>query len=429
MYIDKCIICNCNITEVLNLGSQPLANNYLQLNEECEKYPLSLYRCKYCFHLQLNYVVEPEILFKNYVYVSGTSNTNRQYFYEFAKNILINQNKKKIKILDIACNDGSQLIAFEKVIKDMELDIELIKVGVDPAENIYNKYYEINKRYNNTIYCGFIDDVIQLLEEKYKTFDVIIAQNVFAHVDNPNNFLKNCYKLCNDESTIYIQTSQANMIIKNEFDTVYHEHISFFNTNSMNILCSNNKLFLNNVKIMPVHGSSYLFEINKYKNHESNVVEYLYKEITDDIYTESLYEKYMIKCLIYKNWFHNYLLCYKLDGYNIIGFGSTAKSNTLMNFTGINNKIVDYIIDENELKQNLYTPGSNIIIKRFEDICIETKTLIVVFAWNYFDEVYKKLYDKLHENNNTIIIMNINPISFLYIDSSKNVQRTNLIDT
>lgn len=417
MYIYKCIICNCNITEVLDLGTQPLANNYLHsCDEKYEKYPLNLYRCKYCFHLQLNYIVPPDILFKNYVYVSGTSKTNNQYFYDFAKTILMKETKKELKILDIACNDGSQLIAFENVINDLNLDIKLIKVGVDPAENIYDKYNEINKKHNNIIYCGFLNNVIQILIDEYKTFDIIIAQNVFAHVENPNEFLKSCYDLCNNNSTIYIQTSQANMIIKNEFDTVYHEHISFFNTNSMMNLCTNNRLNLNNVSIVPIHGSSYLFEINKYKSDKSNVVDILYKEIKNDIYTDEMYETYMIKCLIYKNWVHNYLLTYKLAGYKIIGFGSTAKSNTLLNFTGINNKIIDYIIDENELKQNLYTPGSNIIIKSFDSVYIDNNTLIVIFAWNFFDEVYKKIDDKFKNNSNQITVMNINPIQFFNIN-------------
>lgn len=406
-YIYNCRICNTITTQLLDLGNQPLANNYHEQNEILDTFPLKLEYCEKCFHVQLNCVIDPDILFKDYIYTSGTSNTGKKYFKQFAETHY-KPDQNKFKILDIACNDGSQLDAFKNINENA------ITVGVDPAENLSI----ISKAKGHDIYCDYFNEsVCNVLLEKYKTFDVIIAQNVFAHINNPNDFLKSCKKLLSPSGKLFIQTSQANMIINNEFDTAYHEHLSFFNTYSMKMLCSNQNMVLYNTNRVDIHGTSYLFEIHN--NYGSgNTLGMLYYEMTKELYNIDTYKRYPLKCNIYKNEFTNILLKYKLDNYNIIGVGSAAKSNTLLNFCKIGNDIIDFIIDENKLKQNLFTPGSNILINDIsvlQNLDNTKKYAIVIFGWNYYNEILSKILNNI--NINDFDIINVNPLEiYKYID-------------
>lgn len=414
---DTCRVCDTQTTELLNLGYQPLANDYHTPEEHIKWYPLCLHYCPNCFHVQLNCTVDPEILFKNYLYVSGTSTTGKKYFYDFAKRTIerlrnldrIPKNSQ-LRVLDIACNDGSQLDAFQKVCE--EEGIDLLTVGVDPAKNLY----DISSSKGHTIHCEFFDDTLgDSLKSIYGDFDVIIAQNVFAHVDSPGKFLDGCVKLIHDNSMIYIQTSQAKMIENGEWDTAYHEHLSFFNSNSMNVLCKKYGATLNRVDLTPIHGTSYVFEITKQLTDDSNTIDGIYNELEKGLYSEDTYSSYTLKCQIYKNEFHNQLLKYKLNGYNIVAFGSTAKFNTLLNSISIDNRLIDHIIDENQLKQGLLTPGSNIPVVPISMLgTIKNKTVIVVSAWNFYNEIKEKLLSTFEQfsinERGCYKLLNINPL-------------------
>ena len=426
--VDKCRVCGTKTDSLLNLGTQPLANNYtkyhetldynpLHLNGE-EKFPLHLHYCSNCYHTQLNCVVKPEKLFKNYLYVSGTSNTLKQFFNDFATALLFNQcmkmdcdNVSELKVLDIACNDGSQLDAFHNFLNNIESHIKVTTVGVDPAENIYRDISSHKSEHD--IYCEFFSQsTVDKLKEKYGEFDIIIAQNVFAHIDYPSDFLKYAKQLMNDNTTLYIQTSQKNMILNNQFDTAYHEHLSFFNTNSMNILCQNNELVLSNVHEHPIHGTSYIFEIGKLQSGNTNVQDVVDQELQNGLYSHELYKDYRLKCLQYKNDFSNKVIGYKLQDKQVIAFGSTAKSMTVFNFCELTNEYIDFMIDESILKQGLFTPGSNILVCPISSLKdISTDCVILVTAWNFYKEIKDKIESKVQEYHIRY------PITLLNIDS------------
>jgi nucleoside-diphosphate-sugar epimerase/2-polyprenyl-3-methyl-5-hydroxy-6-metoxy-1,4-benzoquinol methylase len=433
--IDKCRVCGAKTKSLLDLGNQPLANNYtryhetldynpLHLNAE-ESFPLHLHYCSQCFHTQLNCVVRPEKLFKNYLYVSGTSKTLQKFFYEFSESTLLNhygkfnnENVKEIKILDIACNDGSQLDAFHQFFNNIETSsIKITTVGVDPAENIYKNISSHKEEHD--IYCEFFSQsTVNKLKEKYGDFDIIIAQNVFAHIDYPGEFLKYTKELMHDNSSMYIQTSQKNMILQNQFDTAYHEHLSFFNTNSMNILCNKNGLVLSNVYEHEIHGISYIFEINKMSSNDTNakmvIEKIIEKECIDGLYSDTTYDYYNLKCLQYKNDFSNKVIKYKLQDKQVIAFGSTAKSMTVFNFCRLTNKHIDFMIDENKLKQGLLTPGSNIIVCPMSDLKdIYKDCVILITAWNFYKEIKEKIQNKLVELNikHKVTLLNIDRLT------------------
>ncbi len=384
--VKNCIVCDNELISTLDLGNQPLANCYTDTeNTPTKEYPLHLFRCKECFHLQINCIVDPVELFKNYIYVSGTSTTGKEYLKSFASRVT--NGNLPCKVLDIACNDGTQLDYFKS------LGCET--VGVDPAENLLND--TVAK--GHQVHCSFFNEnTVDLLLQSHSSFDIIVAQNVFAHVSYPLDFLRQCSRLMNSFTKLYIQTSQAKMIQNNQFDTIYHEHISFFNVNSIKVLCAKAGLFLNNATIENIHGDSYLFEISK-NDHANNIHD------DSELYNDSVYIKYTLECESVKTKLRNTIIHYKTQGYDIIGYGSTAKSNTVLNYCDIDSSMIKYIIDENKLKQGKFAPGSRIPIIPLDKQYINDhdKTVIFVLAWNYFSEIQ----DKIKETIGDVTIINI----------------------
>jgi len=386
--LDKCLCCLKNIETVLDLGEHPLANNFHKLNETENLFPLKLNYCLTCFHCQLSIAIDPTILFKSYKYVSGTSQTGLDFFKENALFIHNYINKENGLILDIACNDGSQLNFFK------ELGWETY--GVDPAENLY----EITKKCGHNIICDFWNSDSA---KKLPTMDIILAQNVFAHTEKIDDFLQACKLVMNDSTSLFIQTSQKNMILNNEFDTIYHEHISFFNTNSMNKLVLRNGLTLNRVLETTIHGCSYIFEIKKNKDNSIyNIEQQLHREKDNGLYQTDTYNNFNLKSKQSLENLKNEIETYKKNGYICIGFGASAKGQTVICSGNI---MLDYIIDENPLKIGLNSPKLNIPIvdlNKFKDDS-SSKILVTILAWNFADEIIEKI-KSLNKKAEIIII-------------------------
>ena len=390
-----CVCCGKrNLSLVLDLNKQPLANSYHKEDEVLEEYPLGLNLCEDCYHLQLTHIVNRDLLFKDYLYVSGTSQTLKDNFEWFSNFVLENSDIEVETVLDIACNDGTQLDCFKE--KGVET------YGIDPAENLY----ELSSKNHNVI-CDYFDS--KLYEEGsplvgYKTFDIIIAQNVFAHNSNPKKFLEDCEKIMHDNSKLYIQTSQAHMVQNNQFDTVYHEHISFFNINSFNELVKRTNLNLIDVIKTPVHGVSYLFILSIKKMNEYRVQNLIDVERETGLLSIKTYEDYRNRVLEIVDTFK--LLVEgsgDLEDYKIVGYGAAAKGMTLLNFTQVD---LDVIIDDNPLKQGLLTPGRNTkicsvdVLKQYKE---SDKILFVPLAWNFYEEIRERI-KKVRDNKNDMFL-------------------------
>lgn len=397
----ECVACGSNkLKLVLDLKKQPLANSFKLRKEDTQaEYPLAINRCTNCNHIQLTHAVDPKLMFEDYLYVSGTAKKMHQHFENFAAltdeivdavNITkIADFARKKTVLDIGCNDGTQLDYFKKLGYDT--------FGVDPATNLC----EISSK-NHTVYCHWFDEEFAATfknNHKNMELDIIVAQNVFAHGSDPLGFLNAAKLLMSDETTLHIQTSQARMIQNNEFDTIYHEHISFFNVYSMKTLCERAGLVLNSVCHMDIHGTSYVFSISKKMNltNDGSVERQLFLEALDGLYTEETYVKYAAKCdeIVeeLKKAVSNYT---RSDvGWLAVGYGAPAKGMTLLNYSGLN---LDFIIDDNPLKQGRFTPGSSIPIYSSEKLKeFPNAICFVPLAWNFFDEIVTKI--KKDRNN------------------------------
>ena len=307
----------------------------------------------------------------------------RDHFEWFSNFVIEYANPKSV--LDIACNDGSQLDCFK--------DKGIKTFGIDPAENLHSLSSK-----NHNVICDYFN------ENSYdRKFDVIVAQNVFAHNKNHKKFLDDCSNIMHDDSYLFIQTSQAELIQNNQFDTVYHEHISFFNSNSMNELAKRTDLNLIDIIKTSIHGISYLFVFSK-KNINKYLVENLiYVERTRGLLSNKLYDEYKQNIQSVVKDFKNTINEYKDKGFKIVGYGAAAKGMTFLNFADMT---LDIIIDDNSLKQNLYTPGTNILIKSADYIKTykpEEKILYVPLTWNFYSEIRERILEVRNNPNDLFL--------------------------
>ncbi len=386
--IKKCLACDHdNLKMVLDLNNQPLANSYKNSKDAVEDFfPLAIKVCQVCHHVQLTHIVNPDLIYKNYLYVSGTTKTYVDYMDWYAKFCIEKLGHTPSSVLDIGCNDGSQLDKF----KALNVDT----YGVDPAENLY----ETSSK-NHKVTCGYFDD-------KYnRSHDIITIQNAFAHNPNPLELLKNCKKNLEIDGLLFIQTSQADMILNNEFDTIYHEHISYYNIKSMMFLCNRVGLNLIDVVKTPIHGTSYIFIISADRSAPNTIKNLVEMETAAGLYDNFTYTKYTSNCIEKVANFAERVEYWRDQGYKIVGYGAPAKGNTFLNFARIP---LDIIIDDNKLKQGLFTPGSSIEIVGSEILGTYTeddKVLFIPLAWNFFKEIKQRILSV--RNNPNDVFLNI----------------------
>jgi 2-polyprenyl-3-methyl-5-hydroxy-6-metoxy-1,4-benzoquinol methylase len=383
--LKKCIACGgTDLTLTLDLGDQPLANNFLSKPDVAEEfYPLAVNRCQECNHLQLTHIVNPTIIYQNYSYVSGTSKTYLEYMDWFARWCREYTDCYYGAVLDIGCNDGSQLDAFNQ--------IGFNTYGVDPAENLH----EISKEKNHKVVCGFWnDDSIKKL--KCNKFNIVVSQNAFVHVPDPVEYLKLLEPLMSKNGLFFIQTSQADMVVNGEFDTIYHEHISFYNAESMKKLAKMAGWNLIDAVKTPIHGTSYVFVLSPNKKRPKHIKNLI--EIESTLAKAETYETWANTAKNISSEFKNKIDAMRKDNYKIVGYGAAAKGMTLLNFAQVD---LDCIIDDNPLKQGKYSPGRNIPVVGIEHLeqYKNEKVLFVPLAWNFFNEIKSKILQ--HRNSDS----------------------------
>lgn len=375
--LKECLACGKrDLGTYLDLGAQPLANSFHKVEEVLAEYPLAVQLCRGCFHSQLTVAVDPELLFRRYLYVSGTTWTLTRYFSDFADKVERRFGRGSLDVLEIASNDGTLLEEFKKRGHRVQ--------GVDPAENLLPH----SKRKGIPTLPEFWGaEAVKKLDRK---FDVIVAMNVLAHISNPYEFLQACRLVLREGGVLYIQTSQAEIFRRFEFDTIYHEHHSFFTANSMGVLAERAGLRIVHAEKAPIHGTSYLFSMAYPGTASDDSFERLRRTETGwGFYDPAGYARFA--AMVSETARKTRILIdeYRRKGYRVVGYGAAAKGNTFLNYAGLD---LDFIIDDNPLKVGLYSPGRNIRVQPMS--CLEGNRqdlLVLVLAWNFFEEIRRRL--------------------------------------
>ena len=405
--ISNCRICNCEeIIPVFDLGQHPFANSLLKKNDAyCKKYPLSLSWCPDCNLVQLDQTAEPKDLFSNYVWVTGTSSTARKYALHLCKSILsydlTNCSKKNGFVLELASNDGT----FLKPFKEKGYKI----LGVDPAQNIVNK---ANSDGVFTICCFFGESVANKILLEHGSPEILLVRNVLPHVANLHDFVKGIQLLTSDNTLTVIEIHYAKVILDEcHYDSIYHEHLCYFSVKSIEKLLNRYELYITNIMESPISGGSIvLFVKNKPEETNSTLLQYKNNEQNNNTNELKSWEKFSEKSFLHKSLLINILKEEKSKGNTIAGYGASARSSTMLNFCNINSDFISIIADQNELKKNLYTAGSNILIDSPESVMMNTKPdTIFVLAWNFLDEITKILRNRFGFKGKLIVPLPGNP--------------------
>lgn len=362
----ECVACGRTELELVHdFGHTRLANTY----RVEQLFPLSVNVCTHCFHMQLGHRVSPDILYSDYVYCSGTSQSSLKFFKEFAEECVERVPDAKT-VLDIACNDGTQLDAF----KALGLETH----GCDPAEGIA----QVALDNGHKVFIGLFED---MRFPEGTAFDIIMAENVIAHTSRPLEFMRNAARLMNDKSRMFITTSQSQMVNLGQCDTVYHEHISYFNAHSMLQLVERAGLQLLNIAIHPFHGQSYVFTIGK-KVHprELSVYVRLGIETMQGMYGMEKYRQWSVTVSEKLTQLKRRLRTFRENGFQMIGLCAAAKGISMLNMCG---EKLDVLFDTTPLKQG--REASGMPIRPFEEIVTlpNTPALFVTLAWNFQEEV------------------------------------------
>jgi nucleoside-diphosphate-sugar epimerase len=371
---------NSDLKRVVSLGYQPLANNLLNKeNEKCELFPLEVNYCDKCHNCQLSVSVDPKKMFSNYLYTSSTSKTFRDHFVEAAKKYTkeLKLNKKKSYVIDIGSNDGVALKPF--------LNLGFRKVlGVEPAKNLAKL---ANKNKIKT-FNGFLEK--KNLKKIKKNADLILASNVFAHSDKLKEMTECMLSLLGKKGTIIIEVQYLMNTLKDlTFDNIYHEHYNYWSLTSLvNFFKQFNATIYRSEKVN-THGGSLRIYVKKDKKVkiETSVKVMLKDEEVFGIKKFKTYQKfgekvYQIRDNVLKN-----IKKLKENNKTILGFGAPAKATTALNFFGIS-KEIDFVVEDNQLKQGKFIPGVKIPIK--SKLKIKNKNnVLLVLAWNFFNDIKK----------------------------------------
>lgn len=397
-----CRICNkANFSTILSLGTQPLANGFLRredLKKKEKTYPLVLERCTFCNLVQLKDVVSAAAMFKNYLYIPSTSKTRTDHFYELAGFAVENfKLAKNDFVVDIGSNDGSLLLCF----KEFGFPI----VGVDPSENLA-KVAEMKGIPTLTEF--FTQKVARQIVSTFSKAKIITATNVFAHVDNLKEFVRGIELLLSDKGVFIIEFPYLlDFLQQCQFDTIYHEHLSYFALQPLLALFDQTQLEIFDITHMDLDGGSLRVFVGKKGRHpvkKNTLSRYLSMESQSRLDTENPYVSFTQEVRKRKKKLRSLIKTLKKKGKKIVGYGAPAKGNVLLNYCGITKKEVVYVVDSTPYKQGLFMPGSHIPIFPESKIQSSPPDYILILAWNFADEIIKK-NENLRKQGTRFIIL------------------------
>lgn len=389
--IKKCRIChNTELIEFFNLGDHPLANAFLKkedLTKDEQKYPLRVLWCSKCNLVQLGEVVDPSILFSDYVYFSSGMPASK-HFRDYAKSVIKSFiSSPNELIVEIASNDGH----FLEVIKETHPNI----LGVDPAQNIA-KF--ANERGISTIPDFFTEKLAEKIVSESGRAKVVIANNVVAHIDDHHDLMRGVSFLLDDNGVFIIEAPYLIDMFENlTFDTIYHEHLSYLAVRPLALLFEEYGLEIFDMQIYPVQGNSLRVFVGKKGAYPicPAVGRFLQKE--KDIGLDNLdsYVNLAEKILKLKLEVSGLLEKLKAEGKKIAGYGAPAKGNTLLNYFNVGADILDYVTESLPSKIGLYTPGTHIPVVDIVGARKNPPDFYFLLAWNYKYKILEKESDFL----------------------------------
>lgn len=387
----QCRSCDAKIEKpFLSLGMSPLSNRFLS-QEQVSKmepfYPLETYVCPECFLVQLKAFESPENIFSDYVYFSSYSTSWLDHVKNYSEKMVRERSLgPNSMVVEIASNDGYLLQFF----KQKKIPV----LGIEPAANV--AAIATKERGIPSLAEFFSEKLAKRLVEDGFQADLMVANNVLAHVPNLNDFVLGFKRLLKPMGVATFEFPHLmKMIDENQFDTIYHEHFSYFSLLAVIPVFLRAGLEVFDVEELPTHGGSLRLYVKHQENKELEVkktVSALLKKEKELGYgTLEFYDNYRNKVVAVKRDFLEFLIEAKRQGKKVLAYGAAAKGNTLLNFCGIREDFIDFVADKNPHKQSKFLPGVHIPVRSVEQLIEARPDYVVILPWNIRREIETQL--------------------------------------
>jgi SAM-dependent methyltransferase len=368
----------------LSLGPTPLANSFLRAENEFSseaRYPLDVYFCESCSLVQLLDVINSEVLFRDYIYLTGTSDTIASHNQKYADDVVsLLELDSRDRVYEIGSNDGSLLKCFQHH--------NVRTLGIEPATNIAaianaDGIETVNEFFNQSTAGRILDS--------QGSAKAIIGNNVLAHVDESQDFLRGCKQLLTEDGLVIIEVPYLRELIDRlEYDTIYHEHLCYFSVSSLLRLCDQVGLSIIRIDFVPVHGGSlrmYAGMPDHRGNHAAGVLALAEGERRAGLTRLDTYERFSAEVEGSRRRLLELLGSLRSAGKTIAGYGAPAKGNTLLNYCQIGAGIIPFTVDKSPLKVGLFTPGMHIPVLPVRALLENRPDYVLILAWNFAEEI------------------------------------------
>lgn len=360
-----------------------MANAFLGKESEFateKQFPLDLYLCETCGLVQLLDIIDPETLFRNYVYVTGTSTTMAAHNKAYAATVTerLGLGKDDL-VVEVASNDGSLLRYFDSH--------GVRTLGIEPARNIARIAREAGIA---TVEEFFTSTLARELRDAYGSARAIIANNVLAHVDDTRDFLFGARTLLAPDGLLVVEVPWLGKLVANlEYDTVYHEHLCYFSLTALSQIYSAAGLSVVDVEHVSVHGGSLRVYASPAPRESgtASVANLLAEEAAAGLRNPSRLERFARDVSRQRSELRALLESLKGDGKTIAGYGAPAKGNTLLQYCNITSTMLPYTVDRNSLKVGCFTPGTHIPVLPVDTLAVRRPDYLLILAWNFADEI------------------------------------------
>ena len=368
----------------LSFGPVPLANSFLRDHTEFAgegRFPLEAQFCENCSLVQIADVIDPEVLFRDYIYTTGVSDTMAAHNTRYAKAVtdLLCLGADNL-VVEVASNDGSLLKRFQKH--------GVRTLGVEPAANVAevarSEGVETVERFFNS---ATADDVC----ESHEPASAVIANNVLAHVDDPRDFLRGARRLLRDDGLLIVEVPYVrDLLARLEYDTIYHEHLCYFSVRTLRDLCDSVGLSVVRVERVPVHGGSLRICAARQESRweiDSEIDALIEEEDALGMGEFRRYERFASDVEAHRAALLDCLSKLRDQGYSLAAYGAPAKSTTLLAYCGIDQTLLPYTVDRSALKVGLFTPGGHIPVLPVETLAERKPDYALMLAWNFAEEI------------------------------------------
>ena len=385
----RCRVCEgTDWQPVIDFGDHPMSDNFLDPADSYDNepyFPLAVVSCRSCRLMSLTHVVDPELLFRNYAYVTSPSETMRHHVRHVAETCRDQfAMPSGSLVVEIGSNIGTQLVAFQ--------DMGMRTLGVDPARNLA---LVANAEGIETLPEFFSVPTAEHIAKEYGRAQLILGRHVFAHIDDIAGIAMGVGKLLEPDGVFAIEMPYAlDLLEKNEFDTIYHEHLSYFLVRPLMELFSRHALQVVDIQRLPkLHGGAILVFVahrNGPWTLRPSVARLLAEEETAGAYTDAAYHRFAEAADRIRRELTTLVRGLVADGKRVAGYGAPAKGNTLLNTCGLGPADLEFCLDTTDLKQGKVTPGMHIPVHTPEYGHAKAPDYFLLLAWNYADEILRK---------------------------------------